>query len=622
MPQLQLPIYPQGVTHITSELAFKEEDGVVTYFNGQMPVFVHDAADVATFRMITSQFCVNGNAKLVEISRAFGVAEISVKRAVKRYREQGPGGFYAERKKRGATVLKPAVVVEVQLELDKGFSTREVAKKFGIKYDTLKKAVSDGRVKKKAQAEQFSSLPEELQPSTKSERSIRDSQAPMGMGASNVLERVYASIGLLGEAEIKFQPSFDVPNAGVLLALPALLVTGLLRHAEKYFRLPKGYYGLKSIFLILAFMALVRLKSIERLRYSAPGEWGKILGLDRIPEVRTMREKIAYLSNRGEPQEWSAELCRQWMQSAAPESIGAFYVDGHVRVYHGHQTKLPRHYVARERLCLRATTDYWVNAIDGQPFFMVNQAVDPGLLQVLEKEIVPRLVDEFPHQPTAKELKAERYLHRFTLIFDREGYSPDFFQRMKEQYRIACISYHKFPENDWPEQEFSTRQVKLPSGQSVQIKLAERGVLLAGRLWAREIRKLTERGHQVSILATDYCSDLAPIAVAMFARWSQENFFKYMREHYSLDRLIDYHTEKIPETTKVVNPQYRCLDSLIRSKNSALNRKLAEFGAANIQQSLDSEEIEPALQKKALLFDEISHLQNEIVSLTRIIHEN
>lgn len=82
--------------------------------------------------------------------------------------------------------------------------------------------------------------------------------------------------------------------------------------------------------------------------------------------------------------------------AASPEAAAVLYVDGHVRVYHGAQTRLPKHYVARERLCLRATADYWVNAMDGQPFFVVSQAVDPGLLQVLEKQIVPRLAREVP----------------------------------------------------------------------------------------------------------------------------------------------------------------------------------------------------------------------------------
>ena len=60
MPQLQLPIFPDGVTYITNHLAFRRQDGEVTYFNGHMPVFSHAETDVATFRMITSQFCVTG----------------------------------------------------------------------------------------------------------------------------------------------------------------------------------------------------------------------------------------------------------------------------------------------------------------------------------------------------------------------------------------------------------------------------------------------------------------------------------------------------------------------------------------------------------------------------------
>jgi prepilin-type processing-associated H-X9-DG protein len=135
-------------------------------------------------------------------------------------------------------------------------------------------------------------------------------------------------------------------------------------------------------------MALARIKSVEKLRYCSPGEWGKLLGLDRIPEAKTLREKIGFLSRQGEPYQWAGELGREWMEME-PEAAGVLYVDGHVRVYNGHQTELPRHYVSRQKLCLRATTDYWVNAMDGQPFFVINKEIDPGLLQVLEDEIVP-----------------------------------------------------------------------------------------------------------------------------------------------------------------------------------------------------------------------------------------
>jgi hypothetical protein len=247
----------------------------------------------------------------------------------------------------------------------------------------------------------------------------------MGRGATATLERLAASLGQLNEAGPRFAAALDIARGGVLLALPALLVSGLLRHAGEYFRLPKGFYGLKTIFLLLAFMTLARLRSMEALRYYAPGEWGKLLGLDRAPEVRTLRIKLKHLADQERAFTWSAALCKEWMLDA-PDEAAVLYVDGHVRVYHGKTKQLPRHYVARERLCLSATADYWVNAMDGKPFFVVSQPVDPGMLKAIEHDILPVLEQDVPNQPDAGQLAADPHLHRFTIVFDREGYSPDF----------------------------------------------------------------------------------------------------------------------------------------------------------------------------------------------------
>jgi len=149
MSQIQLPIFPEGVTPITAVLAFSKQDGRVTYFNGSMPVFVHDEEDRASFQMITAQFCVNGNAKQADIVRAFGVTKISLKRAVKRYREEGPKGFYTPRKRRGPAVLTPVVLTEAQQLLDEGLEPSEVADRLDIKRDTLSKAVRAGRLHKR-----------------------------------------------------------------------------------------------------------------------------------------------------------------------------------------------------------------------------------------------------------------------------------------------------------------------------------------------------------------------------------------------------------------------------------------------------------------------------------------
>lgn len=425
-----------------------------------------------------------------------------------------------------------------------------------------------------------------------------------------------ASIGDLNAVLPNFQCVQDVPLAGVLFALPALLSNGLLDHHESFFQLPKGFYGIDSIFLLLAFMALCRVKTIERLRYCAPGEWGKIIGLDRISEVRTLRQKIQILvTDNSKVKQWGETLCQQWME-ASPTLAGVLYIDGHVRVYNGHQTKLPRHHVSRQKLCLRATTDYWVNAAQGAPFFVVNQAVDPGMIKVIEKDILPRLERDIPDQPTPEQLLEKPLLHRFTLIFDREGYSPSFFKRMREK-QVACATYHKFPGEDWPEDAFHTYQVTARNGELSTLKLAERGTRLSNNLWVREVRKLSHRGHQTSVISTDYQSNLDVIGMGMFARWSQENFFKYMRQHYSLDTLSGYAVEDIPETTKVVNPKHRSLDGEVRRHVAKLSKRLAEFGALNFDDPIEPDKAALFLQKKTDLHEEIESLKVEVTRLKK-----
>ena len=606
MPQIQMPFFPQGVTNINNLLAFSRDNNAITYFTGNMQLYSHEANDSVAFRMITAQFCFNGIAKQADIARTFGIPCLAIKRAVKLYRQEGTKGFYKARKQRSAAVLTPEVREQVQCQFDSGSTIAQVAQQRNLKPDTLSKAVRAGRLRLPVRSVEAQVL------CSKSERSEQDSVAPMGMGASNVDARVAASLGKLVSVAPIFQAALDVPCGGVLLALPALLVMGLLDEVERYLKLPAGYYGLDSLLVLCAFMALARLESMESLRYRAPGEWGKLLGLDRIPEVRTLRKKLRLLSQDEQPEKWGAALSERWMYQD-PERANVLYIDGHVRVYHGDQTQLPRHYVTRQRLCLRATTDYWVNAMDGQPFFMVNQAVDPGLIEVIERDILPQLNERVPNQPGTQLLQESSTLHRFTLVFDREGYSPDFLKRMKKE-RVACLTYHKFPGQDWADDEFRACQVQLHTGEAVTMSLAERGTRLSNSLWVREIRKRAQSGRQTAVIATDFQSDAPRVAGAMFSRWSQENYFKYARQHFGLDRLADHCTDAIPDTVCVVNPAWRALDSELRKANVSLSRLLAKFGATTMNQGIEVEKMEPWIRQKSQMHEDIEHLQAAIAA--------
>ena len=147
------------------------------------------------------------------------------------------------------------------------------------------------------------------------------------------------------------------------------------------------------------------------------------------------------------------------------------------------------------------------------------------------------------------------------------------------------------------------------------MRLAERGTCLSNGLWVREIRKLTERGHQTPILATDYHTPMETLSSRMFARWSQENFFRYGRLNYGLDRLADYRTEEITDPIQVVNPAYRALDSQVRSANGKLSRMLAQFGGLNIEATIEAGKMEPFLAAKSTLHEQIEGITTDIAKL-------
>jgi len=376
MPQMILPLIPEGVTEISEVVCVSRSGPEWVYFIGVHPVFQHAASDRNSFRMITAQLCCQGQCTQAEIVRAFGVSKKFVMRNVEKYRRGGVAAFFEPRRGRGPSIMTAEVLAKAQELLDLGHECKAVAQSLNVQFDTLRKAIAAGKLKvscRKSQSEQGEhgepAMPGMLA-SDKSTRSEWDAGAgeEMGVACTRPLERVMASLGMLPiGAVMRFEACRDVSSGGVLCGLPALGENGLFSHLQTLPAL-SGYYVTLHIILTLAFMALGRVRAIDRLQHEPVGEWGKLMGLDRIPEVRCLRQKLAQLCEREAIKQWAGTLSVEWMQQN-PELAGMLYVDGHVRLYHGDMTKLPRRYVSRQRLCLRGTTDYWVNDRLGLPFF-------------------------------------------------------------------------------------------------------------------------------------------------------------------------------------------------------------------------------------------------------------
>jgi hypothetical protein len=158
MPQLQLPIFPAGVTEINSRIAVQTEAGRVFYLHGHLPVFQHDEQDVRSFRMFTSQMIEGGTVKPKEIVKTFGVPMITVRRYMQLYREHGSKGFYAAKPRHSsASVLKGKVLEQAQQLWDEGRSVPDVAAELEVLTNTLHRAIRAGRLRgfpKKASGQQ------------------------------------------------------------------------------------------------------------------------------------------------------------------------------------------------------------------------------------------------------------------------------------------------------------------------------------------------------------------------------------------------------------------------------------------------------------------------------------
>jgi len=416
----------------------------------------------------------------------------------------------------------------------------------------------------------------------------------------------------LESTPIQFAKNEGVDYGGVLFLLPALVGAGLLSYRKHYTSL-SGYYDLNIIILSLAFLYLCRIKNPEQTKHISPGEFGKLLGLDRIPEPRSLRAKIKQIVDQGHAKEWNQDLASRWVKE---EENTFYYIDGHVQVYSGYKANLGKKHISRLKLCLPGMTEFWVNNCKGMPYFVVTGEVNEKLKQMLEEKIIPILLKKVAIKISDDKLESDPDLPRFTLVFDREAYSPKFFSKLWKKHRIAILTYRKNVKDTWPESNFTEREITVDSNP-VKMKLAEKKVFLNGCSF-REVRKLSKRSHQTSIMTNNKKISTITVADKMFSRWCQENFFKYLRQEYDLDKIAYYIVNELDNDIKVVNPIHSKITYKIKRTREKISRrkaKLYELMEENITE--DSDKTESNLKKQSKTNEELQELEIEEEKLVK-----
>lgn len=558
---------------------------------GGVPVHHYVAGDRAAEAYARVVLVHSGMATQVEVARALGCSERTVRRDGERYQAGGMAGLV---KRPGwcpgrRRLLSRRARLIGQFSAG-GMSNRQIAVKLGVTERAIRKQVGPSlRAAQRSLLEEEATTapgletplavspavedagpqaPAESPGAMPAEAEAETTLVPMSLDVepgNRVWDRLLACFGLLDDARPVFGDAKGVVGAGVLCGLPVLVASGILELAHKlYGEIGPAFYGTRTTLLTLLLMALGRIKRLEGLKEHDPQVLGRILGLDRAPEVKTVRRKLTRLASYGKAWQLGLELARLRVQTRG-QLMGFLYIDGHVRTYHG-KREIPKTHVARMRLAMPATTDYWVNDVRGDPLLVMTAAANAGMVKML-----PTVLDE------VRPLLNGR---RVTIVFDRGGWSPQQFQKLLPDFDI--LTYRKGKARHITEDRFVLREATL-DGRTIEYRLHDQAVrFLRGRLRLRQVTRLGDDGHQTNVLTSRW--DLADIEVAyrMFERWRQENFFKYMREEFLLDALVDYHVAPDDPTRTVPNPERRVLDAEIRAAREELAKLEQAYGAAAI----------------------------------------
>jgi transposase len=612
-------------TFLNRSLWFVDADGYRVVFCRHEPLYRVALDDRVHLRLVAVSLRQSQLATQEEIARAFGHSVITQARWERQYEKQGIEGLTPKKPTGRSPGLDKTQERFVRKWFGEGWSNCRMAKRLGVGEATIRRTLKRlgltrsaaplcpflpgleqepaGVLAAEAEAVAASvAVAAEEAPATPA-RPWRGPDVKRADNASGDVpepssftldhdprdrsgDRALARLGLLKDAVPLFADADGLPRAGALLAVPLLVRHGLIEAFVKvYGSLRPSFYGLRTIVVTLFLAALLRIKRPEHFKEYCPEDLGAILGLDRAPEVKTVRRKFARLAGMERGKQLMEELARR--RIAEDEDRVAFlYVDGHVREYHG---KFPLFEAkkAQRQVVTPAATDTWVHDADGEPLLVVTSEVNAKLTQVLEPILadVRRLVGDG---------------RRMTVIFDRGGFSPKLFARLIAA-GFDVITYRKGKVRKLAAGRFALQRRKI-DGAWRQYEVCDRPRVRVGALpaegkrkrkpvkakkrylWMREVRVLRSDGRQTPILTNRQDLSAAMVAYRIFHRWRQENYFKYAEEEFALDALVEYGVEEVSKATDRRNPQWLRLTRRLkeaRAEVARLQSKLGKEAAAN-----------------------------------------
>jgi hypothetical protein len=304
-----------------------------------------------------------------------------------------------------------------------------------------------------------------------------------------------------------------------------------------------------------------------------------VLGLDRAPEVKTIRRKLAELAAAGKAADLIMALARR-RAAARSDALGFLYVDGHARVYYGTR-QVQKTHVARLKFPAPATMETWVTDSRGDPVFMVVAEPSDSLAGELRRLL-----------PALRGIVGEE--RRVTVCFDRGGWSPALFADITGA-GFDVLTWRKGAAPDLPAEEFTTITCTDDRGRAHEYDLADTTVELGisdgprkgQAVTLRQVTRLVPARHgatrQIHALTSRADLTAGEVCWRLSSRWREENYFRYARTRFALDALDSYAASPDDPGRMVPNPARKTAAARIRQAEAAAQAAETARDAALLQ---------------------------------------
>jgi transposase len=576
--QPPLPLTPAGGVPFGKVAALlQDDDGGRAFIRGEL-CFVWDAGDEGGRRLAAVQLVRIKAASAADVAAAFGVSTVALWRWRKVAGASGAAGLATDKPgPKGPSRLSDEMVLDIRRRRRRGATLQAVADAVGVSVTTVRRALT-------APAAPTRKVQPQPQP-----QAGDDALPLLPPPADRDAERAAARWGKLPHADPVFTPAARVPLAGLLLAIPALQATGLLPCAATVFGcLPNGFYGLDTMLIEGVLRTLAGQPRAEGSTRIDPHALGRVLGLDRGPEVKTIRRKITTLAATGRADELLAAMAATHvarLDATDPDLLAVFYVDGHVRAYQGGR-KVAKTHLSRLKFPAPATVETWVSDASGDPVLVV--MAQPGASLAMElRRLLPDL------------RRAVGDDRRVLVGFDRGGWSPALFAHMDAE-GFDVLTWRKGSAENVDEGEFTDLTYVDETGRTHAWRVADTTVDLptsdAGDVFTMRQVSLTVPGtktsrdtdgqdatRQIHILSTRTDLPVEQVIYRMGSRWRQENYFRYARMHFDLDSHDAYATTDDDPTRMVPNPAKKKAHTKVLAARARYDRALAATDAALLE---------------------------------------